>query len=78
MQCKPHIQNAPFASRNITVTQAVVKEAMQAALILTVKNPRGKSYQKFITEVKAKTSESPFYSPQYNGSEMSVSTFEHG
>jgi len=47
---------------------------------LAVKNPRGKSYQNFIAEVKSKTSESPFYSQHYNGSgyTMTVSTYEHG
>ena len=77
MQCKPHIQNALFASRNTTVTQAVIKEAMRAALILTVKTPRGESYQNFIAEVRTKTVESPFYSQQYNHSSfvMTVSTY---
>ena len=52
---------------------------MPAALVLAVKNPRGKSYENFVTAVKAKTSESPFNSHHYNGSgyAMSVSTFEH-
>ena len=79
VQCKAHIQNALFASRNITVTQAVVKEAMPAALILAVKNPRGESYQNFIAEVRTKTAESPFNSQHYNRSDYKteVSTYEH-
>ena len=75
--CLTCIQYAPFSSRNEIITSAVVKEAMSAALILAVKNPRGKSYENFIAEVRTKTSESPFCSQHYNHSEghtMTVST----
>lgn len=79
MQCKAYIQNAFFRSRNATVTQAVIREAMQAALILAVKNPRGESYENFIEEVRTKTAESPFNNQHYNrsGSKTAVSTYAH-
>jgi len=41
---------------------------MQAALILTVKSPRGEIYRDFLTKVKLKTSKSPFNSLYYNKS----------
>lgn len=52
--------------RNSTLTSAAIREAMQAALVLAVKNPRGESYQSFLTEIRLKTSQSPFYSLHYN------------
>ena len=63
------------------MTRTVIQEAMPAALILAVKNPRGKNYQNFIAEVRTKTSESPFNSQHYNRSsysKMMVSTYEYG
>lgn len=44
---------------------------MQAALILAVKNPRGSGYENFATQVKLKTSKSPFFSMAYNKSNSS-------
>ena len=45
-----------------------MQEAMQAALIFGVKTAEGKSYEDFITELKLKTSQSPFNSSHYNAS----------
>ena len=45
-----------------------MQEAMQAALIFAVKTVEGKSYEDFVTELKLKTSQSPFNSSQYNRS----------
>ena len=58
-----------FCYRNNT--QPDIIEAMQAALLLVVKNPRGKNYQNFLTQVKLKTSRSPFFSMVYNSSAIS-------
>ena len=41
---------------------------MQAALIFAVKTTEGKSYEDFVTELKLKTSQSPFNSLHYNES----------
>ena len=43
-----------------------IQEAMQAALIFAVKTAEGKSYEDFVTELKLKTSQSPFNSLHYN------------
>ena len=43
-----------------------MQEAMQAALIFAVKTAEGKSYEDFVTELKLKTSQSPFNSSHYN------------
>ena len=43
-----------------------IQEAMQAALIFAVKTTEGKSYEDFVTELKLKTSQSPFNSSHYN------------
>lgn len=45
-----------------------IEEATQAALVFAVKTAEGKSYEDFVTELKLKTSESPFNSSQYNRS----------
>ena len=45
-----------------------IQEAMQAALIFAVKTAEGKSYEDFVTELKLKTSQSPFNSLHYNTS----------
>ena len=45
-----------------------MQEAMQAALIFAVKTVEGKSYEDFVTELKLKTSQSPFNSSHYNAS----------
>ena len=45
-----------------------VEEAMQAALVFAVKSAEGKSYEDFVTELKLKTSQSPFNSSHYNTS----------
>ena len=45
-----------------------VEEAMQAALFFAVKSAEGKSYEDFVTELKLKTSQSPFNSSHYNAS----------
>ena len=45
-----------------------IQEAMQAALIFAVKTAEGKSYEDFVTELKLKTSQSPFNSSHYNAS----------
>ena len=45
-----------------------MQEAMQAALIFAVKTAEGKSYEDFVTELKLKTSQSPFNSSYYNAS----------
>ena len=45
-----------------------IEEAMQAALVFTVKTAEGKSYEDFVTELKLKTSQSPFNSSHYNAS----------
>ena len=45
-----------------------MQEAMQAALIFAVKTAEGKSYEDFVTELKLKTSQSPFNSSHYNAS----------
>ena len=45
-----------------------IQEAMQAALIFAVKTAEGKSYEDFVTELKLKTSQSPFNSSHYNTS----------
>ena len=45
-----------------------IQEAMQAALIFAVKTTEGKSYEDFVTELKLKTSQSPFNSLHYNAS----------
>ena len=45
-----------------------IQEAMQAALIFAVKPAEGKSYKDFLTELKLKTSQSPFKSSLYNES----------
>ena len=42
-----------------------IEEAMQAALIFAVKTTEGKSYEDFVTELKLKTSQSPFNSSHY-------------
>lgn len=55
-----------FSFRNIS--KSYIPEAMQAALILAVKNPRGSGYENFATQVKLKTSKSPFFSMAYNKS----------
>ena len=41
---------------------------MQAALVFAVKSAEGKSYEDFVTELKLKTSQSPFNSSHYNAS----------
>ena len=41
---------------------------MQAALVFAVKSAEGKSYEDFVTELKLKTSQSPFNSSHYNES----------
>ena len=41
---------------------------MQAALVFAVKSAEGKSYEDFVTELKLKTSQSPFNSSYYNAS----------
>ena len=48
-----------------------IQEAMQAALIFAVKTAEGKSYEDFVTELKLKTSQSPFKSSHYNASRAS-------
>ena len=45
-----------------------IQKAMQAALIFAVKTTEGKSYEDFVTELKLKTSQSPFNSLHYNES----------
>ena len=45
-----------------------VEEAAQAALVFAVKTAEGKSYEDFVTELKLKTSQSPFNSSHYNTS----------
>ena len=45
-----------------------IEEATQAALVFAVKTAEGKSYEDFVTELKLKTSQSPFNSSQYNTS----------
>ena len=45
-----------------------MQEAMQAALIFAVKTAEGKNYKDFVTELKLKTSQSPFNSSYYNRS----------
>ena len=45
-----------------------IQEAMQAALIFALKTAEGKSYGDFVTELKLKTSQSPFNSLHYNTS----------
>ena len=45
-----------------------IQEAMQAALIFAVKTTEGKSYEDFVTELKLKTSQSPFNSSHYKES----------
>ena len=45
-----------------------IQEAMQTALIFAVKTTEGKSYEDFVTELKLKTSQSPFNSSYYNES----------
>ena len=44
-----------------------IEEAMQASLVFAVKTAEGKSYD-FVTELKLKTSQSPFNSSHYNAS----------
>ena len=41
---------------------------MEAALVFAVKSAEGKSYEDFVTELKLKTSQSPFNSSHYNAS----------
>ena len=41
---------------------------MEAALVFAVKSAEGKSYEDFVTELKLKTSQSPFNSSHYNTS----------
>ena len=43
-----------------------IQEAMQAALTFAVKTAEGKSYEDFVTQLKLKTSQSPFNSLHYN------------
>ena len=50
-----------------------IQEAMQAALIFAVKTTEGKSYEDFVTELKLKTSQSPFNSSYYNESTAAIS-----
>ena len=57
-----------FFCRNNTDTVADIKEAMQASLIFSVKTPSGKNFEDFRTQVKLKTSQSPFNSSKYNES----------
>ena len=45
-----------------------IEEATQAALVFAVKTAEGKSYEDFVTELKLKTSQSPFNSSHYNAS----------
>ena len=45
-----------------------IEEATQAALVFAVKTAEGKNYEDFVTELKLKTSQSPFHSSQYNTS----------
>ena len=45
-----------------------IEEAMQAALVFAVKSAEGKGYEDFVTELKLKTSQSPFNSSHYNAS----------
>ena len=45
-----------------------IEEAAQAALVFAVKTAEGKSYEDFVTELKLKTSQSPFNSSHYNTS----------
>ncbi|CAH3039755.1 unnamed protein product [Pocillopora meandrina] len=52
------------------ISKSDIPEAMQAALVLAVKNPRGSGYENFVTQVKLKTSKSPFFSMTYNKSNL--------
>ena len=54
-----------------------IQEAMQAALIFAMKTTEGKSYEDFVTELKLKTSQSPFNSSHYNESTTIYATWAY-